>query len=297
MLNGSVIRRVRCAAATTTVVGCALAATQLAGLTSAQAAPAAGQARPAGVIAAAGELVNVTSGRWLWGRRLNTRLPIASLTKVMTAIVVLSSGDLRRKIKVTGAAERYAAEHFATTAGLHPGDVLTARQLLDGMLLQSGTDAAYLLAASYGPGRPAFVRKMNATARRLGMTRTHFANVDGLPWPTPSATYSSSHDLIIMGEAAMKLPGFRAMVSQRSHWVAATSEHHGYYWRSTDLLLTEYRGAIGIKTGFTRAAGFCLLFDARRGRTELMGVVLGSPAGTARFAAAEQLLNWGFARG
>jgi D-alanyl-D-alanine carboxypeptidase (penicillin-binding protein 5/6) len=266
-------------------------------LASAQAAPAARRALPGGVIAAAGELMNVTSGKLMWSRGLDTGLPIASLTKVMTAIVVLSAGDLSRKIQVTDAAEQYAAAHGATSAGLYVGDVLTARQLLVGTLLQSGADAAYLLANSYGPGRHAFVRKMNATARRLGMTRTHFANVDGLPWPTPAATYSSPHDLIIMGEAAMRLAGFRAIVSQRSHWIGATGAHHTYYWRSTDLLLTQYRGAIGIKTGFTRAAGFCLLFEARRGRTELMGVVLGSPDGTERYAAAERLLDWGFARG
>jgi len=95
----------------------------------------------------------------------------------------------------------------------------------------------------------------------------------------------------------MKLPGFRAIVSQRSHWIGANGAHHRYYWHSTDLLLTQYPGAIGIKTGFTRAAGFCLLFEARRGHTELIGVVLGSADGSERYAAAERLLDWGFARG
>jgi D-alanyl-D-alanine carboxypeptidase (penicillin-binding protein 5/6) len=275
----------------------AVAAMQLGALTSAQAATAARQAPPGGVIAAAGELANVASGKLIWSRGLDARLPIASLTKVMTAIVVLSSGGLSRKIRVTDAAEQYAAAHGATSAGLYVGDVLTARQLLAGMLLQSGADAAYLLANSYGPGRHAFVRKMNATARGLGMTHTHFTNADGLPWPTPTATYSTPHDLIIMGEAAMKLPGFRAIVSQRSHWIGANGAHHRYYWHSTDLLLTQYPGAIGIKTGFTRAAGFCLLFEARRGHTELIGVVLDSPDGTDRYAAAERLLDWGFTRG
>lgn len=296
MLSRSACHRVSRAVAVISATVCAVAATQLGALTAAQAAPAARHAAPRGVIAAAAELANAASGKVMWSRGLDTRLPIASLTKVMTAIVVLSSGGLSRRIRVTDAAEEYAAAHGATTAGLDVGDVLTARELLVGMLLQSGADAAYLLANSYGPGRHAFVRKMNATARRLGMTHTHFANVDGLPWPTPTATYSTPHDLIIMGEAAMKLPGFRAIAGQRSHWIEATGAHHLYYWHSTDLLLTQYRGAIGIKTGFTRAAGFCLLFEARRGHTELMGVVLGSPDGTERYAAAERLLDWGFAR-
>ncbi len=255
------------------------------------------QAAPTGVDAAAGELVNATSSAKLWGRGMYTRHPIASLAKVMTAMVILADGDLSRKIKVTEAAVQYAATNLAGSAGLRVGDVLTARQLLEGMLLPSGADAAYLLANSYGPGWRRFVRAMNATARRLGMTETHFANFDGLPWPTPDATYSSPHDLLIMGAAAMKLPALRAIVGQRSYSIRATSQHHGYRWTNTDLLLTQYRGAVGIKTGFTTAAGYCLLFEAWRGGTALMGVVLDSTSTNAamRFAAAARLLNWGFA--
>ena len=101
----------------------------------------------------------------------------------MTAIVVIRAGHLARKITVTQRAVDYAQEHDATTAGLRPGDVLSAWQLLEGLLLPSGADAAYLLANAYGHGWQEFVRKMNATARALGLTQTHFANFDGLPWP------------------------------------------------------------------------------------------------------------------
>ena len=179
-------------------------------------------ARPSGVVAAAGELVDATSGRWLWSRGLDTKHPIASITKVMTALVVLSAGQLNRKITVTQAAVTYAQENDAGSAGLHAGDVLTAWQLLEALLLPSGADAAYLLAHSYGPGPRAFVRKMNAAAARLGMTQTHFANFDGLPWPTEYSTYSSPRDLIIMGEAAMKNADFRKIVGQRRHYIGAT---------------------------------------------------------------------------
>jgi serine-type D-Ala-D-Ala carboxypeptidase (penicillin-binding protein 5/6) len=252
---------------------------------------------PAGVIAAAGELVNARTGSWMWSRELNTERPIASLTKVMTAIVVIEAGDLNRKITVTEAAEQYAEDNSAGTAGLIPGDVLTAYQLLEGLLLPSGADAAYLLANAYGPGWRAFVGKMNATARQLGLTRTHFANFDGLPWPTEYSTYSDPHDLIIMGETAMKLAVFRKIVGERTHWIGATGEHHSYYWKNTNLLLGRYPGAVGIKTGFTLGAGYCLLFEAKRGGSELIGVVLDSTATDAgvRFTAATRLLNWGFA--
>ncbi len=287
------------------VVACAMSAAELGGLTAAQASPAlasasaAHPAAPADVVAVAGELVNAASGRRMWSRGLNSRHPIASLTKVMTALVVLSDGHLNRKIKVTEAAVQYAAENSAGSAGLHVGDVLSAWQLLAGMLLPSGADAAYLLAHSYGPGWHAFVRAMNVRARKLGMTHTHFANFDGLPWPTADATYSSPRDLIIMGEAAMKVPDFRKLVSERSHRVAATKQHHRYDWKNTDLLLARYRGAVGIKTGYTTAAGYCLLFEAKRGGKELMGVVLDSTNTDAnlRFTSAERLLTWGFETG
>jgi serine-type D-Ala-D-Ala carboxypeptidase (penicillin-binding protein 5/6) len=281
------------------VVACAMSAAQLGGLATALASSVAHPATPADVVAAAGELVNAKSGVRMWSRGLDSRLPIASITKVMTALVVLSDGHLNRKIRVTEAAVQYAAENSAGSAGLHVGDVLTTWQLLAGMLLPSGADAAYLLAHSYGPGWHAFVRAMNAKARKLGMTQTHFANFDGLPWPTGYATYSSPRDLIILGEAAMKLTDFRKLVSERSHRVAATRQHHRYDWKNTDLLLGRYRGAVGIKTGYTTAAGYCLLFEATRGGQELIGVVLDSTNTDAnlRFTSAERLLTWGFAAG
>lgn len=254
------------------------------------------QAGPAGVVAAAAELVNAANGHWMWSRNLDTEHPIASITKVMTALVVLQAGDLNRKIKVTKAAEQYGRAYDPGEAGLHPGDVLTARQLLEGLLLPSGSDAAYLLAGSYGPGWHAFVRRMNAEARKLHMTRTHYANFDGLPWPTEYTTYSTARDLMLLGMAAMKFPVFRQIVAQRSHWIGATRQHHHYFWKNTNLLLGKYHGAIGIKTGYTAGAGYCLLFAARRGSHELMGVVLDS-TGTEpneRFSAAADVLNWGF---
>ena len=138
---------------------------------------------------------------------------------------------------------------------------------------------------------------MNATGRQLGLARTHFANFDGLPWPTEYSTYSTPQDVIRLGEAAMKLPAFRQIVRLRRTRIKATRWHQRYLWKNTDLLLGRYPGAVGIKTGFTHGAGYCLLFEAERGRRELMGVVLDSTRTMAasRFAAATRLLNWGFA--
>jgi serine-type D-Ala-D-Ala carboxypeptidase (penicillin-binding protein 5/6) len=275
------------------------ASVALPGVTAARAIPPASpRAAPAGVTAAAADLVDTTTGVRLWSRLLNHRRPIASLTKVMTALVVIRTGHLDREIRVSASAVAYAREHNAGSAGLHVGDVLTTRQLLEGLLLPSGADAAYALAAAYGPGWRAFVAKMNDTARLLRMTDTHFANFDGLPWPTEWSTYATPRALLVLAQAAMQSATFRAIVSQRRHFLAPTRLHHGYAWRTTNLLLGRYPGAVGIKTGFTAGAGYCLLFAARRAGQLLAGVVLDSSTiyPGVRFTAAARMLGWGFSQ-
>jgi D-alanyl-D-alanine carboxypeptidase (penicillin-binding protein 5/6) len=251
---------------------------------------------PAGVAAQGAALEDAATGTLLWSRDLNTKRPIASIAKVMTALVVLRTGRLSQALTVPAAAVAYAARYGASRAGLHAGDRLTVRQLLEAMLLPSGGDAAYVLADAFGPGLTGFVVKMNAAAARLGLGRTHFANFDGLPLPTEYSTYSTPADVLVIGRAAMAYPVFRAIVSQRSYHLAAGPGHHAYAWPNTDLLLSEYPGTIGIKTGWTAAAGYCLLFEGRRGSGILIGVVLDSSTTlrTDSFSDAERLLNWGF---
>ena len=251
---------------------------------------------PVGVGALGADLADAGTGQLLWGRDANTKRPMGSVTKVMTALVVIQAGDLGRKITVPASAVSYVASHGASSAGLRNGDVLTARQLLDAMLLPSGCDAAYVLATAYGPGRAAFVAKMNAEARHLGLAKTHFSNFDGLPYPTPRATYSTPASLIALGRAAMALAAFRATVDRRAYHLAARNGHHAYTWRNTNLLLGSYAGTDGIKTGFTKAAGYCLLFEAHSGAGVLIGVVLHSTATKPgdRFTDARRMLRWGF---
>jgi serine-type D-Ala-D-Ala carboxypeptidase (penicillin-binding protein 5/6) len=246
-----------------------------------------------------GELVDATTGTVLWGKDATVGRPMGSITKVMTALLVLKAGDLGQEIKVTKAAIRYVHKDGASSAGLIAGDYLTARQLLEAMLLPSGCDAAYLLATAYGPGRAAFVAKMNAMAQSLGMTSTHFSWFDGMPYPTETSTYSSPADLIRLGERAMRNSIFRSIVAQKKYRLPATHLHHSYLWYTTDMLIGSYQGAIGIKTGDTKAAGNCLLFEARRDGVTLIGVVLhANPTsnGASAFPEAEKLMNWGFSQ-
>jgi D-alanyl-D-alanine carboxypeptidase (penicillin-binding protein 5/6) len=251
---------------------------------------------PAGVHAPGAALENEATGQLLWSRAADIKRPIGSITKVMTALVVLKAGDLNRSLTVTQAAVDYARDNDGSTAGLHVGDKLTTQQLLEGMLVPSGCDAAYVLASAYGPGVPAFVAKMNALARQLGLGRTHFANADGLPVPTEHSTYSTPADLLVIARDAMTYPLFRAIVASHRVYLPAGPGHHAYIWHTTNQLISKYPGMIGIKTGSTVAAGYCFLFADQRGSGTLIGVVLDSSSisRSYSFTDAEQMLNWGF---
>ena len=251
---------------------------------------------PRGVKAKEGILVDATTGQVLWSENANVPRPIASITKVMTALVVLQAGGLNREITVPKGVIGYVAKYGAEAAGLVPGQRFTTDELLHIMLVMSAADADYTLANAYGPGLPAFIAKMNVEASDLGLTGTHFTSPDGLPYPTEYSTYSTPSDLLTLGLAAMRYPVFRSIVDQSFYHLPKGSGHHQYWWDNTDGLIGSYQGALGIKTGYTDDAGHCLLFEAARNGRTLIGVVLDSPANgvTAGVQDAERMLNWGF---
>jgi D-alanyl-D-alanine carboxypeptidase (penicillin-binding protein 5/6) len=274
---------------------------------SAPAARAAGAAKaasaPAGVRSRFAELANAATGANLWSRSSVVKRPMGSVTKVMTAYVVLATPglNLKRVITVPSGVVAYDEEFDASTAGLRPGEKYTTLQLLYAMLLPSGCDAAYTLASAYGPGLTGFIAKMNATARKLGLAKTHFTDFSGLPDPGAYTTYSTAHDLIALGRDVMRNKTFAAIVATREYRVAGTSAHLAHAWANLDPLLGRVPGAIGIKTGFTSAAGQCLLFEVKRGNETLIGVVLDSSAvNSSSLAAAASdavaMLDWGFGR-
>jgi len=252
---------------------------------------------PRGVKAKAGILVDVGTGQVLWAKDQDRPRPIASITKVMTALLIIAAGDLNRKITVPRSVVAYVARNGGNAAGLVPGQALTADELLHGMLIVSACDAAYALANAYGPGLPAFIAKMNAEAARLGLARTHFTSPDGLPYPTETSTYSTPAELVKLGEIAMRYPAFRSIVGLPFYAMKKGDGHGAYWWGTSNELIGHYPGVTGIKTGYTDDAGHTLLFEAIRGGRTLMGVVLGSPpTGPAAGAQdAAKVLNWGFA--
>jgi D-alanyl-D-alanine carboxypeptidase (penicillin-binding protein 5/6) len=253
---------------------------------------------PAGIKAKGAALANAATGKILWSLDLNTERPIGSIVKVMTALVVIEAGDLDRTITVPKSVIAYLkSQDQPSTAGLIPGDKLTGQELLEALLLPSGCDAAYTLAEAYGPGLNAFIAKMNAEARSLGLTGTHFSNFDGMPWPSEYSTWSTPADLLTLGQHAMRYGDFRAIVGQSAYALAAGDGHHAYRWHNSNPLIGTYAGATGIKTGDTKAAENCLLFEAERGGLTLIGVTLGTPGDDVADTGpvATKVLNWGFA--
>jgi len=251
---------------------------------------------PPGVKAKSGIVVDATTGQVLWARDENAMRPIASITKVMTALVVIQAGGLDQQVAVPKAVTGYVAKYAANAAGLIPGQKFTVDELLHVMLVLSAADAAYTLASAYGPGLPAFVAKMNAEAARLGLIHTHFTSPDGLPYPTETATYSTAAELVRLGEVAMSYPELRSIVGLRVYNLPKGAGHSAVSVTSDNVFLSTYSGAVGIKTGFTDAAGHTLLFEAVRHGRVLIGDVLGAPLSGVSAAAqdATRILNWAF---
>ncbi|GGO15532.1 D-alanyl-D-alanine carboxypeptidase family protein [Microbispora bryophytorum] len=231
-------------------------------------------------------LVDTTQGTVQFAKRETRRVPIASLTKVMTAYVVRRQASLNDVVTVTAADIRHATAGGATTAGLRAGERLTVRDLLYGLLLPSGADAAHALAERYGPGTAKFVARMNAAARALGLRDTRYANPDGLP----SKAYSTARDQATLAVAALRDPVIASVAKTPKRVVGKSAVHRAHVWRNTNDLLDD--GAVGLKTGFTSQAGYCLSFAAVQDGHTYVGVVLGERSEKARLASARKLLDW-----
>ncbi|GAA4234920.1 D-alanyl-D-alanine carboxypeptidase (penicillin-binding protein 5/6) [Streptosporangium album] len=242
------------------------------------------------VAARAAYLFDATTGTVRLSKQATRRLPVASLTKVMTAYVVLREAKPDDVVTINSGDVRHATTNGATAANLRAGERLTVRDLLYGAMLPSGADATHALARVYGPGDSRFVAKMNATARSLGLTRTRYGNPDGLPKPSPG--YSTAQDQAKLAEVALRDPVLLAIASTARHAVAASKVHLAHVWTNSNKLLGASAGAVGLKTGYTQAAGYCLSFAADRDGHRIVGVLLGDSSATRRFQTAARLLNW-----
>lgn len=211
------------------------------------------------VSAAAAVLMDADSGRLLYDKNGEKRMLIASTTKLMTALVALEQGGLQQEITVTGG-------HMAEGSSLYlrPGEKLTLETLLYGLLLSSGNDAALAVTECMGGAVP-FVARMNEKAAELGMENTHFANPNGLD---DEAHYSTAEDMAKLAAAAMDDPVLRRVASTR------TARIGGRTLTNHNKLLSRVEGCVGLKTGYTRAAGRTLVSCAERDGVRLVAVTL-----------------------
>jgi D-alanyl-D-alanine carboxypeptidase (penicillin-binding protein 5/6) len=247
------------------------------------AAATAGASPPAAVQADAWIVENGT-GHVLAGSNATTPRAIASITKLMTVLVVL---DHHRLSDVVTVDER-AAEVGQESIALRAGEQLTVRDLIRGALIQSANDAAVALALGTSPDLTGFANLMNAKARELGLSNSHFVRPDGLDAP---GEYSTATDVTKLAREAMKVPFIRQTVRE-----ATASIPGGRVLHTWNDLLGKVPGVIGVKTGHTDDAGWSQVAADRRGPILVYATILGSPSRGRRNADLERLLAWGLGR-
>ena len=230
--------------------------------------------------------IGLVDGQGLWARKAGTRRHVASTIKMLNALVVRERAELDDVVVVTAKAAR-----TESGVGLVSGQKITVRKLLQLMLVVSSNDAAEALAIGIAGSEKKYVALMNAKAKKMGLTGTHAVDPHGLS----KKETSTPRDLSVLATALLADPVLRrtvrleSVVLERPHMKPKRLE-------ATNKLLGHYQGIEGVKTGFTYAAGYCLVGAAKRGNLELVGVVLGARSSSSRFSQMHKLLDWGFAR-
>jgi serine-type D-Ala-D-Ala carboxypeptidase (penicillin-binding protein 5/6) len=218
------------------------------------------------VVAQSAAVVDSYSGDFLFAKNENAKQYPASSTKILTALIVIESGDLDHLVTIDLADTKVEP----SSLGLKPGEQYTRRQLLFGLLLKSANDVAMALARDNAGSVSAFADKMNLRAAQLGATSSHFVNPHGLHDPNH---YTTAHDLVLIGRAAMQQPLFREIVSTVYYtWRAPSGQIDQL--RNHNRLLRHFAGCNGLKTGYTRLAQQVLVSSALRGGHEVISVVL-----------------------
>ncbi|MET3209428.1 UNVERIFIED_CONTAM: D-alanyl-D-alanine carboxypeptidase (penicillin-binding protein 5/6) [Paenibacillus sp. PvR008] len=217
--------------------------------------------------AQASSLIDVTSGRIIYSAEGDRELRIASLTKIMTAIVAIEHGHLQDRVNVSPTA--YAKE--GSSLFLQKGEQMTLENMLYGLMLRSGNDAASAIAEHVGGTEGGFVHLMNEKAVQLGLSHSHFANPHGLD---AEGHYSSANDMARLTAYALHNPTFARIVKTELKKAPNPNESWDYSWHNKNKMLRLYEGADGVKTGFTKKAFRCLVSSATRDGRQLAAVTL-----------------------
>lgn len=214
-------------------------------------------------------LIDGASGRVLYEHNAYEKLPMASTTKIMTGLLACESGKLDKTVKVSP----FASGTEGSSLWLKIGEKLTLEELTYGLMLKSGNDAAVTIAEYLGGSIDAFALLMNKRAREIGAKNTNFVNPHGLD---AEGHYTTAYDLALIAREAMKNDKFREIVSTKTYSIPMQGENWDRALKNHNKLLWQYEGCIGIKTGYTKKCGRCLVTSAERDG-KLICVTLNAP--------------------
>jgi D-alanyl-D-alanine carboxypeptidase (penicillin-binding protein 5/6) len=209
-------------------------------------------------------------GALLWAGAADARLPVASLAKMMTALLAMEQGDLDRVVKV----DRAAARETGTRIGLREAETLRLRDLLAATVIRSANDACRAVADVLGPGAAQFVAAMNRRAAALGLANTRFVDPCG---HDRAGQYSSASDLVRLAEEVMRHDDYLQLARSAQLDIRSGDGRRSFRYPNTNALIGRYPGAIGLKTGYTPAAGHCLVALAERDGVRVLMVLLNAP--------------------
>lgn len=241
--------------------------------------------KPPAIQAGAVVLMEAKTGKVLYAKNAHRVLPPASTTKIMTAILAIEEGDLRDEVWVgpRAARERGSSMHLTR------GERRTLEELLYGLLLPSGNDAAVAIAEHIAGTEWGFAQMMTEKAKRIGLKNTGFQNASGLP---AYGHYSTAYDLAVLTRYALQNRVFARIVRTKVKTVPGPGKGSTRRLRNNNRLLWDYKYATGVKTGYTSSAGSCLVASATKNGKTLIAVILRSAQ---RFTGAERLFEYGFA--
>ena len=232
-----------------------------------------------------GVIYDRKSGRVIWGKNDNKRVAMASTTKIMTCIIVLENANLNEEVTVSSR----AAGTGGSRLELKKGDKITIHDLLYGLMLRSGNDAAVALAEHVGGDKEGFAKLMNNKAKELGLKDTHFVTPHGLDNPEH---YTTAYELAQITDYALKNETFAKIVNTKDYTISINGYSKGL--TNTNELLGYLQGVNGVKTGFTNNAGRCLVTSVNRNNFEIITVVLGADTKKIRTADSIKLIEYAY---
>jgi serine-type D-Ala-D-Ala carboxypeptidase (penicillin-binding protein 5/6) len=238
-------------------------------------------------------LIERDTGTIMYEKNSRQKLPPASMTKVMTMLLIMEAvdeGRLSMDEKVR--ASEYAASMGGSQIFLEPGEEMTTRELLKGIAIGSGNDASVAMAERIGGSEEAFVEMMNNKAKELGLKDTKFQNTTGLP---ADDHYSTAYDMAVMAKELLKYEGITEFTGQYEAYLRENTDNK-FWLVNTNKLVRFYPGVDGLKTGFTREAMYCLTATAEKDGMRVIAVVFGAPTSKARNAQVTKLLDYAFSQ-